>query len=342
MKRQKIITAAVALALLVSAAAAADTDRLYIASGDSYVVVDPADGGVLHQGNITGGTDGAGADGEPADTPSIIPTPGGRFVFFHRPWSDTVTVVDAESHRPVRTIDLPQAARTIVFSSMGDEVFLPIADNRFVYLDHRRGEIRGGAQDLRAPAESHPAFNRRATRLYATDSGRGGPKLVYVLKSSGEEIAEVALPAGNYDWQASPNFRYLLGVDNDGDRLVVVTEQARRVTAEIDEDVVPDQAFFSSDSETITALLADRRTALVIDARRGRVRERVQLPERVDYLRADVDGRLLAVSGTTVILDVGGQNRRVDVGRYLDGGGGDAGVRTQLVTLKPGQGFACF
>ncbi len=344
MKKQTIPVIAAVLGLLVAASVAADTDRLYFAAGNRYVVVDPASGSVLHHGRLSlNGENAPGPNARAGGTPAIIPTPGGRFVFFHRPWADTVTVVDAESHRFVRTIELPQNARTVVFSSMGNEVFLPVSDDRFVYLDHRRGEISGRARSLGVPASGNPAFNRRATRIYTSTASGGETELVYVLKSSGEAIAEVDLPSGQYNWQASPNFRFLLGVEEGGDGLVVVAEQARRVTAEIDEEIDPDSVYFSADSETITALTADRRTALVIDGRRGRIRDRITLPEAVDYLRTDVDGRLLAVSGTTAILDVAGQDLRVDVGRYLSNGeASGAEVRAQLVTLKPGQGFACF
>lgn len=316
------------LALAGAAGAVSAQSWLYAAGGSRYAVVDPSSGAIVHEGILS-------ADGfTPADDArvEIVPTPGGRFVFFFVGGADAAIVVDAETHLPVRTITLPAGVDSLQFSSMGDAVYLRSGEE-LVSIGHRRGTIEGSAQDAPSLAAGLVAFNRRATRIY----GQRGDRLVYALARNGDQVADVRVGRTLHDWQVSPNFRYLLGSRQDGSGLTLVDEQRARVIGEIREDVVPGSAGFDSGSRSFHALTGDGREIIVADVRRARVQDRIPLqrPAADLFLNADGDFFVLHQDGT-IGLRAGAQLQTVSIGTIGE-------VRDlAMVELKPGQGFACF
>ncbi|MFW6293536.1 MAG: hypothetical protein ACOC7V_14615, partial [Spirochaetota bacterium] len=273
---------------------------------------------------------------ENAATPQIVPTPGGRYVFFHFREADAAVVVDAETHEVVRALRLPEGSERIQFSSMGDSLYVETSSDRFV-LAHRRGEITGGPSAAVELASGRIAFNRRATRVYGERDGA----LVYALARDGSPVASVGLRGGPYDWQVSPNFRYLLGTSRSGEAMVLVDEARARVVGYLSERFVPGSARFDEASREVHFLTDDGRELAAADVRRFRVSSRLELGAEFARIWRDDGGRLhgLSADDGALILDVTGDPRRVAIDSLLRGSGD---LTAAFVELKPGQGFACF
>ncbi len=315
---------------LVVALAGAES-WLYAVRGEQYAVLDPQSGDTVHSGilSVDGYTPSAGAE------VTIVPTPGGRYVFFHIPSDDVAVVVDAESHQPARVVALPDGVQSLQFSSMGDTAYL-LRDGDRVAVPHRRGELESEQSAGPELAPGLVAFNRRATRVF----GQQGRDLIYARAAGGDPIADVSVGNEVHDWYISPNFRYLLGAAQSGDGLVLVDEQRARVTGRVREEIVPRSVGFSDSSREFFALLAGNggSTIIVGDVPRARIRDRLELDRSAVRLFRDTDGAFFVLyTDGSVGIGAGSDAERIAT-TGIDGGASDLA----LVVLKPGQGFACF
>jgi DNA-binding beta-propeller fold protein YncE len=326
--------------LLLAAVTSPAQEWIYVARGEQYVVVDPADGAIVASERL------ATASFEPpgGQSPDIVPTPGGRYVFFFYPDADAAVVVDAESHEVVWSVELPAGSERLDFSSMGDALFVQTAGGRMV-LPHRRGEVVGPPEGAPELDDGAVAFNRRATRIY----GQRGNRLVYLLARNGDSVAEV-LVGGEHDWRISPSFRYLLGTARDGSGIVLVDEQRARVVGTVDEPLTPRSVGFTQSSRELYFLSSDGRTIVVAETRRFRVTERIRIDWSLATLWKSGSGyHGLTADGSALVLDAIGSGTVVDIREALNAASagsatdaGEAEVVGALVELKPGQGFACF
>lgn len=328
--RWRIVLGAFIL-LLAAQAAVAQAQWIYLARGADFAVVDPESGDQVGGGSLRS----ASFPENPA-TPEIVPTPGGRYVFFHFRHEDAAVVVDAETHEVVRTLELPEASERIQFSSMGDSLYVETTSGRFEFA-HRRGDISGGPSAAPDLAAGRIAFNRRATRIYGERDG----ELVYALARDGSEVTSVRLRGGPYDWQVSPNFRYLLGTSRDGEGMVLVDEARARVVGYIPASFIVGSARFEETSREVLFLGADGGQLVAVDVRRARVSSRTELETDLAGVWQDDEGTLygLTENARELVLEVAGEARRVSVVSLIPGSGR---LAAELVSLKPGQGFACF
>lgn len=334
--RAALALVAVIVAASVAPAAVAQESWIYLANDASYGVIHPASGAVVYSGEL------AGTGGLP---PKVVPTPGGRYVFLLLTGQDRAIVVDAETHQIARTVELPTGTRGITFSSMGDSIYALTGGNARLALPHRRGEVTGVATEAPSVGPEAIAFNRRATRIY----GNRGGDLVYALAGGGEPVNEVDLRGGPYHWTISPNFRFLLGVS--GDRIALVDETRGRVTGYINGLFEPRPgsggnevsslagiAFFDEGSRLAYVLAASGTEIVVADTRRFAVEERIEPTIALSAVWQDGEGTIhgFARDQRRLLIDIGGEDRVVTLPAELAGG------EAALVTLKPGQGFACF
>lgn len=328
------------LFLAVGRAVFSQSEWIYAASGPEYLVMNPDDGRIVRRGELR--VDGSAPD---TGTPQIVPTPGGRYVFFVFPQASQAVVVDAESHLPVRTVDLPEGTRSIVFSTMGTTILAHTGGTSWVELPHRQGRITGPGSPAPFFEGDALAFNRRGTRVY----GNRGGELVYALTDSGESVQSVPLEGGPYDWHISPNFRFLVGASEGG--LVAVDEARGRVVGYLDGSYVG--GVFHPNSREFYALTSAGDALVVVDLTRGRERSRLRPPVALAAVFGQDDGTLHGLSkgdsggaGASVVLDLTGRPRRVALPAGFGAGeGASDGASTVTatgVTLRPGGGFACF
>ncbi|MFW5844466.1 MAG: hypothetical protein ACOCW6_11105 [Spirochaetota bacterium] len=337
------------LLLAVGQLGFAESEWIYAASGSQYLVLNPGDGTIVRRGELRadGFALGNGDTGiaSQSETPRIVPTPGGRYVFFVYSKADRAVVVDAESHLPVWTVDLPRGTRSIVFSTMGDTILAHTGGTSWVELPHRQGRITGPGRPAPTFGGGSLAFNRRGTRVY----GNRGGDLVYALSSSGEPVQTVSLEGGPYDWHISPTFRFLVGASQAG--LAVVDEVRGRVVGYLDGSYAA--GVFHPNSREFYALTSAGEAVVVVDVARGRERSRIRPPEALGAIFREDDGTLHGLSkgdtaGAAIVLDLTGRQRRVALPvdfaapEGTAGGSSPAGVRATVVTLRPGGGFACF
>jgi len=329
----------VALALLVlfAESVAAGDDWVYVASSNRYAVIDPSVGEIMREGVLE--TSDFRTEGE--QTPTIVPTPGGRYVFFHFSDFDRAVVVDAETHQVTWSVELPFGTERLQFSSMGNQIFALQRDGRRIQLPHRRGEITGtgGIAPLLGPESI--AFNRRATRIY----GNNGNDLVFVLENGGNVIRTIDLRGGPYEWQVSANFRYLLGSSSSG--LTLVDEQRGRAVGYIEDGFTPTATLFDASSREIYALSADGREIIVADTRRFTEQERIVMQTPLSGIWQSSDGRLHGISrpdsdrvSPALVVDLLDVQETVSFPPSILAT--DSAIAAALVTLRPGEGFACF
>ena len=339
--------ATVVLLTAVAVTAAAQAEWIYAAAGAQYVVVNPGGGDVVHRGELSVADFRPGESGGAATTPDIVPTPGGRYVFFLFAGTDRAIVVDAETHQPVWSVSLPAGTRRIVFSSMGTTLWAHAGGTSWIELSHQRGRLTDSGRSAASLGDGRIAFNRRATRVYGTR----GSDLVFALASSGEVVQTVALQGGPYDWQISPNFRFLAGTS--ARQLVMVDEARGRAVGTIPGAFAG--GVFHPSSREFYALSADGNAVVRIDAARGAERSRIRPPLPLAAIFAQAEGTLhgLAPSATTsagasggpaLVLDLAGNPRVVPLpAEWARGPAADpGGVSAAGVTLRPGGGFACF
>ncbi|MEE8442104.1 MAG: PQQ-binding-like beta-propeller repeat protein, partial [Spirochaetia bacterium] len=256
--------------IVVGSVSGAAQEWLYVSRSGAYAVINPADGAIVSAGELL-------ADGfqpEPSSVPEIVPTPGGRYVFFVYAQQDKAIVVDAETHLVAWAADLPRNAETIQFSSIGDRLYVLRSDGSRVVLEHRQGEVSETRSDAPALDVGRIGFNRRATRLYGND----GRNLVYSLASTGELVRTVPLRGGPYDWSVSPNFRFLLGRSRTDGRLVLIDEQRARAVAYADVGEVAGEPLFDAGSGSVYVLTDSGSRITVLDTRRFREQRTESLP----------------------------------------------------------------
>ncbi|TVQ21700.1 MAG: hypothetical protein EA382_13200 [Spirochaetaceae bacterium] len=330
------------LMLVIGAAAFAQSDWIYAAAGDRFAVVDPRDGSVVETGRLaTADYDpAAGRDRANIATPLIVPTPGGKYVFFVFADDARAVVVDAESHAPVWSVELPAGTQTISFSSMGETILANTGGTRWIELPHRQGRITGAGRTAPSLGAGAIAFNRRATRVY----GSRGADLVFALTASGDAVQTVRVDGGPYDWHISPNFRFLVGVSER--RLALVDETRGQATGYLDGSF--SGGVFHPSSRQFFALTADGGSIVVAETGRLREQSRIDLPFRLTAIFREESGRLHGLShsspfgaGSPVILtDITGDQGIVEFPAGFAEPGVD--VAATIVTLRPGGGFACF
>ncbi|TVR04182.1 MAG: hypothetical protein EA403_05485, partial [Spirochaetaceae bacterium] len=278
---------ALATAILLTAfavSATAQTEWIYAAAGAQYVVVNPADGAVVHRGELRVSDFRPGESGETAPTPDIVPTPGGRYVFFLFAGSDRAIVVDAETHQPVWSVTLPAGTRRIVFSSMGTTLWAFTGGTSWIELSHQRGRLTDSGRRAASLGHGTVAFNRRATRVY----GNRGSDLVFALASSGEVVQTVELQGGPHDWQISPNFRFLAGTS--ANQLVMVDEARGRAVGTLPGAFAG--GVFHPSSREFFALSADGTAVVAVDATRATERSRIRPPLALTAIFSQADGTL--------------------------------------------------
>ena len=325
--------AVLALALLLTATAglAAQAEWIYLGRGNHFAVIDPetgdqAGGGVLTSGEFR--PDGSA-------TPEVVPTPGGRYVFFFYPDDDAAIVVDAETHQVAWGVRLPYGSERLQFSSMGDSVYVQASGSR-VALPHRQGQLTGSPAPAPSVEPGGIAFNRRATRIYGERDGR----LVYLLAHNGEQVAEVRLSGGPHDWQSSPNFRFLVGAAKDGSSITLVDEQRARAVGRLTEQFVPGSVRFTESSGEVYFLGAGGNELVTADVRHFRVTERKHVGVVLQSVWRVGTGAYHGISPEgSLVLDASGSTRTVRLDALLPGPGV---VNGSLVVLRPGAGFACF
>ena len=334
---RRVFLAAIVL-VFAAGALSADSDWVYAAAGNRYAVLDPSNGDLVIEGVL------ATADFAPGelDTSVIVPTPGGRYVFILFPAHDRAIVMDAETHRPVWSVNLPSGTEALQFSSMGNEIYTRSTNGKWFSLPHRRGEATGAPSSAPNLGMNRVAFNRRATRVYANS----GNDLVYLLTNSGDEVRDIAIQAGPYDWEVSPNFRYLLGSGQE--RVALIDEQRARVVGYLQGGFTQGAAVFDTASSRVYALTDNGREIVVADTRRFGELDRIETPKNLlsiwrssdqlihGYSAPSDDGSLAGA----IVLDLLGTSRVVSIPSSLTEG--PIAVTASLITIKPGQGFACF
>ena len=326
------------LSAVVAGYLAADSDWVYAAAGNRYAVLDPVSGDVVIEGLL------ATEDFTPneLDTPVIVPTPGGRYVFILYSSHDRAIVMDAETHRPVWSVTLPSGTEALQFSSMGNEIYTRSTGGSWFSIPHRRGNVTGEPSSAPNLGSNRIAFNRRATRVY----GNSGNTLVYLLTNTGEDVREIDLRAGPYDWEISPNFRYLLG--SGGERVALIDEQRARVVGYLEGGFTVGAAAFDIASSRVYALSADGGEVVVADTRRFAELERIETPENLAAIWRSSDKLIHGYSPPSddgsssgaIVLDLLGSTRVVLLPSSLTDV--SSAATAALVTIKPGQGFACF
>lgn len=328
---------ALALLLLFAESLAAGDDWVYVASSNRFAVIDPSVGEIIREGVLE--TSDFRTEGE--ETPTIVPTPGGRYVFFHFSDFDRAVVVDAETHQVARSVELPFGTERLQFSSMGNQIFALQRDGRRTQLPHRRGEITGPGSLAPHLGPESVAFNRRATRIYGND----GNDLVFVLENGGNAIRTIGLRGGPYEWQVSANFRYLLGSSPSG--LTLVDEQRGRAVGYLEDGFTPTATLFDASSREIYALSADGREIIVADTRRFAEQDRIALQNPLSGIWQSSDGRLHGISSPdqdggapVLVVDLLGTHETVFFPTSILAA--DSAIAATLVTLRPGEGFACF
>ena len=330
------------LLILAGTAAFAQSDWIYAASADRYVAIDPRDGAIVGSGRLaTADYDpAAGSGSSGVATPQIVPTPGGKYVFFVFADDARAVVVDAESHAPVWSVALPAGTQTIGFSSMGETILAYTGGTNWTELPHRQGRITGTGRAAPSLGAGTIAFNRRATRVY----GNRGNDLVFALTASGDAVATVRVDGGPYDWHISPNFRFLVGVSER--RLALVDETRGQAVGYLDGGFTG--GVFHPSSRQFYALTTAGAAIVVAETGRMREQARIEPPFLLEAIFREDDGTLHGLSqsapfgaGAPVILtDITGEQGIVEFpSGFADPG---AGVSATVVTLRPGGGFACF
>ena len=316
-------TAALLAALLLAAAAAGGADRSFVyllpERGNAILVMDQ--NGVRRVVDI--GRTGAEA---------VFPTPGGKYVFVTFQGSSEVAVIDAESQSLNRRFNLTQGIpEQIAFSPTGERAYVSLAgSSEVLFFDHRRSVLTLRETRLMGLAGAPLLLNRRGTRLYRS----GSEGLGFYLETTGEIIRSVAAPGGVALWSFSPDFRYLWGVSASDGSLVVVDERASRLAATLPGPFAAFAPIAADDRAYLVSRSGDR---LVPVSSRSFLEEKaIAIPG---------PARSVASTGSGVWLLVGTDLVRIELpsGRAASRVAFDQPIRAIVaVTLRPGEGYACF
>jgi len=312
------------LLLLLGAAGASGAEKGWVyllpERGGELLVLD--DGGSV--GTVRLGREGA---------TGIFPTPGGKYVFVTFPDAE-VAVVDAEAQALDRRFGLEQGApEQFLFSPSGDKAYVSLrGSSRVLVFSHQRSrlELRGSLSLGIAGAPI--TLNRRGTRLYRSSADG----LDFYLETTGETLRRVPLRGGAASWSFSPDYRFLWGVSLADGRLSVVDERSAKLAAEVDGAFAPFEPAATNDGAYLVAASRDRLEK--IGARTFRPETSIELPGRA---------RDLASPGTgdAVWLLVGEEIIEIDLGSGKEIRSVSPGVSIRdiaAVTLRPGEGYACF
>jgi DNA-binding beta-propeller fold protein YncE len=322
----KITLPALGLFLFVSLWAFGDSGWIYaLNQGDAGIYVIDVDTGELISSIPLGGKAPNG----------LFPTPGGKFVFVTSMDSELVSVVDVEKHQEVKTFIMEGGIPGIfTFSSMGQEVYVtrPLSEEIRVYL-HQRSVLEMEERFSLGIAGAPILLNRRGTRVYR--SSAEGLEVVY-LKTK-EIIKTLTISGGARIWSFSPDYRYLWGVGADG--IVVVDEPKLRTLKTVMVTPKPHAAVFSQDGKKAFLIEKSGRRVVVLNKKASDVAGEISFGDFIDSMALAENGTLWIGSSQTSALYTLDTDTLEITGRVdLPG----IPIQIRYVTLKKGEGYACF
>jgi DNA-binding beta-propeller fold protein YncE len=270
------------------------------------------------------------------DAPNgLFPTPGGKFVFVTFLDSGLVSVVDVEKHREVKTFIMEEGTPGFfTFSTMGQELYVtwPLSEEIRVY-HHQRSELEFKEGFQLGMANAPILLNRRGTRIYR--SSTEGLEVVY-LKTK-EIIKTLPLSGGARVWSFSPDYRYLWGVNNHG--IVVVDEPKLRTLKTITAASKSHAAVFSKDGKKVFLIEKSGKRVVVFNKKASDRVGEIPFQDIIDSMALAENGTLWTGSSETRALFTVDTDTLEITGRVdLPG----KPVQIRYVTLKKGEGYACF
>jgi DNA-binding beta-propeller fold protein YncE len=267
---------------------------------------------------------------------ALHPTPGGKYVFVSSSGSPRLAVVDVEAHELVRILQVGREDPVdVAFSPMGGRVFIAYEDSDVVAVyAHSQGSLSADDSFAFGDAGAPILFNRRGTRFYRA----GGDDLQIGYVKTRELIATVDHDGAGAEYAFAPDFRFIWGIPQQGDALVVLDERRERVVKTIRGSFRRQILFNKRGSEAY--VLEEAGGAIVVYATRGiREKRRLSLEEPAGLLAIDGNDQLwVAGAGSATLRALDPETGAVEHSITLSG----PTTALSVVGLKPGQGFACF
>ena len=301
---------------------------IYILMKDSseLSIIDIEDGKVVKIISLDGGKPDA-----------IFPTPGGKFVFVTYVDSPFVSAVDAEDQEVYRNFRLDyQGPPAFTFSPMGETVYATEpGTNRITVFGHSRSHLDEKLKFSVGEPDTTGIFNRRGTRYFRSNT-KG---LAVIYAKTQEVIEEIGFQGGPMVWNFSPDYRYLWGAGISGNKVVVIDESRSKVQKELDIEIFPTQPTFSADGNRVYFISSSGDRILVINGRRHELEKEIEFSSPIDGITIDGDDNLWVMSSASgSIIKVDG--RSLDVSDRIELNA--PAKQIKYVTLKKGEGFACF
>ncbi len=265
----------------------------------------------------------------------LFPTPGGKFVFVTFMDSDLVSVVDVEKHQEVKTFIMEGGTPgSFTFSTMGQELYVTWPSSEVIKAyHHQRSELEFKEQFHLGMANAPILLNRRGTRIYR--SSEEGLEVVY-LKTK-EIIKTFTQSGGPRLWSFSPDYRYLWGVSTDG--IVVVDEPKLRTLKTVTATPKSHAAVFSQDGKKAFLIEKSGLRVLVLNKRASDLLGEIYFEDPIESITLTENGTLWTGSLETNTLF------SIDTSTLENTGMVDLPgklIQIRYVTLKKGEGYACF
>lgn len=316
------------LMLSMSAMLGAET-RLFLLRGNTLHIFNGSDGSELDRQRLETQMN--------ASYDMLVGTPGGKYIFVIDSASGQGLALDFEDSSVRKTVDLSSAAplSAAVFSPMGDVLYIvQQSSGQVISYTHRAGELGAEETFLSSDVSSNrslPALNSRGTRFYI--SGEEG--LLYYLVSDRSVIRVIRNISEGLDWTMAPGGRFLWGSGEEG--WVVVDEQRGRVAARLPSGS-SESPVFSSNGRTGWALTESGTVLVELDSRRNRILRREALNEALTGPATGSADEIWLAGEDALYLSRGGE--AVQTSGSIAGSGEIKAFVS--VTLRPGEGFACF
>jgi DNA-binding beta-propeller fold protein YncE len=176
-------------------------------------------------------------------------------------------------------------------------------------------------------------LNRRGTRIYR--SSAEGLEVVY-LKTK-EIIKTINLSNGARTWSFSPDYRYLWGVNRDG--IIVVDEPKLRTLKTVTAAPKFHAAVFSPDGKKVFLIEKSGQSIVVLNKKASDIVGEISFQEFIDSITLTENGTLWAGSSQTNTLFMVDTDTLDIIGTVELPG---KTVQFRYVTLKKGEGYACF
>ena len=275
---------------------------------------------------------------EEPQTNLLLPTPGGKYVFFINRQSGRARAVDFENPGQSKDLDLSSHAPLGIaaFSPTGKYFYAAEENSReLTVYEHRAGVLENPQSLSLGEVNTHDTsliFNARGTRFYRIE----GNALVYRLSKDASEIRRIDRLGGSRGWQAAPGGRYLWGYDDSG--WIVVDESRGKIDERIKAGGTG-SVHFDARGRRAYALSDEGHSLVTLDTRRGRIIESLALQNQALDISVSDEGDIWLLTENSLLL-----KRAEDDEFRLLWSFDDAATDWEMhyVKLRSNEGFACF